>query len=64
MLHEKSILDSAGEVVVNYVYDAWGNHKVLDGSGNEITQTAHIGFLNPFRYRGYYYDIETYIKSL
>ena len=34
-----------------------GNHKVLDVNGNAITATAHIGHRNPFRYRGYFYDI-------
>ena len=42
--------------MVHYIYDAWGNHKVLDSSGNEITSLTHIGRLNPFRYRGYHYD--------
>ena len=46
-------------MVVQYWYDAWGNHKVVDGNGNEITSSTHIGNLNPFRYRGYYYDVET-----
>lgn len=52
--------------MVNYAYDAWGNHKVLDASGNAITATAHIGHRNPFRHRGYFYDRETglyYLKS-
>ena len=54
------ILDSAGDVVVEYVYDAWGNHDVYDGAGNRIaTDLEHIGNLNPIRYRGYYYDAET-----
>ncbi len=46
-----AILDSNGKVVVKYEYDAWGKHKVVDANG--------IGVLNPFRYRGYYYDTET-----
>ncbi len=54
-----AILDNDGEVVVRYEYDAWGNHKVLDGNGNEITDPEHIGHLNPIRYRGYFYDEET-----
>ena len=45
--------------MVEYKYDAWGNHKVVDANGNEITSSTHIGNLNPFRYRGYYYDVET-----
>ncbi len=54
-----AILDNTGAVVVNYVYDAWGNHAVVDENGNDITAIDHIGVLNPFRYRGYYYDVET-----
>ena len=43
--------------MVNYTYDAWGNHKITDKDGNEVT--GGIGVLNPFRYRSYYYDTET-----
>ncbi len=52
-----AILNASGNVVVKYVYDAWGNHKVIDVNGNEVI--SGIGVLNPFRYRGYYYDTET-----
>lgn len=45
--------------MVQYVYDAWGNHAVLDANGNDLTDTSHIGNRNPFRYRGYFYDVET-----
>ena len=48
-----------GNPVVNYEYDAWGNHTV---SGSNTT----LGNLNPFRYRGYYFDKETglyYLKT-
>ncbi len=45
--------------MVKYKYDAWGNHKVLDAAGAEITSSSHIGNKNPFRYRGYFYDTET-----
>ena len=45
--------------MVRYIYDAWGNHAVLDANGNDIDDPDHIGNLNPFRYRGYYYDVET-----
>ncbi len=45
--------------MVQYVYDAWGNHAVLDANGNDLTSSSHIGNRNPFRYRGYFYDVET-----
>ena len=52
-----AILDNSGAVVVRYNYDAWGNHRVVNANGEELTEG--IGVLNPFRYRGYYYDTET-----
>ena len=48
------IMNLAGEVVVQYVYDAWGNIVATDG---ELATT--LGELNPLRYRGYVYDPET-----
>ncbi len=54
-----ALIDSNGNPVVQYWYDAWGNHKVVDVNGNEITDSTHMGNLNPFRYRGYYFDRET-----
>ncbi|MBQ7352389.1 MAG: hypothetical protein IJW54_00105 [Clostridia bacterium] len=58
------ILDSEGNTVVKYVYDAWGNHSVLDANGATITDEAHIGRINPIRYRSYYYDTETKLYYL
>ena len=52
------ILDSDGVVVVEYKYNAWGEHKVLSPDGVEITDETHLGYLNPHRYRGYYYSDE------
>ena len=48
------LYDYAGTRKVSYEYDAWGNTvSVTDTSqGNWST-------LNPFRYRGYYFDTET-----
>ena len=45
------LLDINGATVVKYKYDAWGNCKVLNASGVEITDSNNIGVLNPFRYR-------------
>ncbi|WP_438847647.1 RHS repeat-associated core domain-containing protein [Anaerocaecibacter muris] len=59
-----AILDFKGNVVVRYTYDAWGNHKAFDNDGSEITSATHIGNLNPFRYRGYYFDTETKLYFL
>lgn len=52
------ILDITGTTVVKYVYDAWGNHKVLNPDGTENTSTLFIGNINPIRYRSYYFDTE------
>ena len=54
-----ALLDNTGATVVKYKYDAWGKCEVLNVSGVEITDDTHIGILNPFRYRSYYYDTET-----
>ena len=50
---------SNGNVVARYRYDAFGNHKVYDGIGDERTEANFIGNINPIRYRSYYYDTET-----
>jgi RHS repeat-associated protein len=50
-------VNSNGQVVASYTYDAWG--KVL-------TATGTMADINPIRYRGYYYDTETglyYVSS-
>ena len=60
------IYDGNGNLAAQYVYDAWGNHKVLNANGTEITDESFIGNVNPIRYRGYYYDEETglyYLQS-
>ena len=43
------IIDSTGASVVKYTYNAWGEAMV---SGTNIS----LGVINPYRYRGYYYD--------
>ena len=53
----------SGSVVATYDYDAWGNCTVkavaADDHGHAVSDANHIANLNPFRYRGYYYDTET-----
>ena len=54
-----ALYDYAGVLVCTYEYDAWGNLTFArDSAGNIITSQNHIAFLNPIRYRGYYYDSE------
>lgn len=46
---------------VEYTYDAWGNVLSIEGS-----LASTLGYHNPIRYRGYYYDEETgfyYLQS-
>ena len=58
-LYERNILgdiiriyDEEGNIVGEYAYDAYGKHIIkVDVDG--------VATLNPFRYRGYYYDDET-----
>ena len=38
----KALLDSNGGVVVKYIYDAWGNHAVVDANGNDITDEGAL----------------------
>ena len=48
------ITDINGKIVVKYSYDAWGAIKsIID------TSSSDIGKLNPFRFKGYYYDNES-----
>ena len=54
-----AILDSNGNEIAKYVYDAFGNHLVLDNNGIVNSNPSFIGNINPFRYRGYYFDIES-----
>ena len=43
-----------GSVLVTYRYDAWGNFTEAYSAGG----SASIAVKNPFRYRGYYYDMD------
>nr|MBQ4456365.1 RHS repeat-associated core domain-containing protein [Clostridia bacterium] len=55
------IVDSNGTEVVKYTYDAWG--KVLSATGS---LASTLGTVQPFRYKGYVYDVETglyYLRS-
>ena len=49
-----AVYSSEGVKLVEYKYDAWGNTTVTYyNSGSSTTATK-----NPFRYRGYYYDVD------
>ena len=54
-----AIVDKDAQTVARYSYDAWGVPEVkLDSSD------CQIATINPFRYRGYYYDEETSLYYL
>ena len=54
-----SIANADGDVIANYNYDAWGRLcSIIDTDGNATTDSTNIAIINPFRYRGYYYDTE------
>jgi len=49
-----AIVDNTGNPVVEYKYDAWGTYLSHTG-----TMKDSLGFVSPFRYRGYIFDNET-----
>ena len=59
------LTDSSYNLVCSYEYDSLGRLiSIKDNSNNIITDTSHIGYINPFRYRSYYYDNETKLYYL
>lgn len=71
------IIDNNGQEIAKYVYDAWGNHKTyVQNNGTFVdilVETSYtqsglnnklIAQISPFRYRSYYYDIETNLYYL
>ena len=61
------LYNSGQQIVARYNYDAWGKIvSITDSNGALVTDQSHIAIINPFRYRGYYYDTETglyYVSS-
>jgi RHS repeat-associated protein len=49
-----AIYNTSGTKVASYTYDAWGKNLTVTNH-----TSANIGSINPFRYRSYYYDVET-----
>ena len=57
------IYNASGTKIYEYAYDAWGN---IIKSSQVATGGSAAHAVNPFRYRGYYYDTETglyYLQS-
>ena len=60
------VYNSTGKKIGAYTYDAWGKCSLSGANGNTILEDKVVAFYNPFRYRGYYYDVETglyYLQS-
>jgi len=53
------IFDAEGAKIGSYTYDAWGNCTVTPDSLATPDEIQILTNINPFRYRGYYYDVET-----
>lgn len=53
------ITDENGDLIASYVYDEWGKLLNIETAQAENETQYEIALLNPFRYRGYYYDEET-----
>ena len=49
----------SGEQITRYDYNAWGSPDMYDGQ-----DFGEVGEANPLRYRGYYFDTETYMYYL
>ena len=61
-----AVYNQSGAKIGTYTYDAWGNHTVTAASGISTQESQVLNTLNPFRYRGYFYDVETglyYLQS-
>jgi len=60
------IYNAYGTLVVEYEYTPYGAiFAITDANGVDIsTNATHIANINPFRYRGYYYDTETELYYL
>ncbi len=58
------IFTQDGTKIGSYKYDAWGNCTRTAVSGITQLQRNIVNGYNPFRYRGYFYDVETALYYL
>lgn len=55
-----ALLDAKGNALARYAYDPFGEVlSITDANGRRVLSSDHPGNLNPFRFRGYFYDTET-----
>jgi len=61
-----ALIDDKGDEVVKYTYDSWGKLiSIKDKDDIDVTNDkTHVGYKNPYRYRGYRYDTETQLYYL
>lgn len=49
-----AVYNIAGTKLISYRYDAWGKYQITYSNSGASSSAV----LNPFRYRGYYYDVD------
>ena len=60
------LYNADGKKICTYTYDAWGTFRTSVPQDISDLDFDIAAFYNPFRYRGYYYDVETgyyYLQS-
>lgn len=60
------IYNTEGIEIAKYNYDSWGKTiDILDSNNNDISSNLnHIANINPYRFKSYYYDVETKLYYL
>ena len=61
-----AIYNESGDQIGTYTYTAWGEVSSKFNKGRTVLEFNILFTMNPFRYRGYYYDVETgwyYLQS-
>lgn len=59
-----AVYNTSGAKIGSYTYDAWGNFTTSVENTASSAERRIVNTLNPFRYRGYYYDTETQLYCL
>ena len=59
-----AIYNTSGTKIGSYTYDAWGLCTTTVASGTSSLEGSIVRTYNPFRYRGYYYDVESSLYYL
>ena len=61
-----AVYNQSGTKIGTYTYDAWGNHTITPEASISALENNVLTIYNPFRYRSYFYDVETglyYLQS-